>query len=212
MSNKINSITAKNIKFKNNEPAREIKGGSKKNSVFVSRDKYPAIALREKINSVLLNHCSGANFSSMLKPEYEPIIQAISLETVTTGCEPAIRKKAIYALRHYLSPKSINILTELASIGEDEYVKSGALNSLGANIQTAAIPVLLGALKDSSDLVKTSARYALAEISIANGKESLYQALKNTKDSAIKREIESIINVEKKERKIPVKANSAQKE
>ena len=166
MAKQLIPILGKNVKFILNEPRKKIKGGVKRESTLVSRKKYNKISQRENLNNILLNHCSDKNINELLKPEYEPILHKICLETITTGNDPIIRKKAIWALRNYFSRESINLLTDLAVNGEDEYVRSSALSSIGSFGINISAHMLVEALKDKTDLVKNSARKGLESIRV----------------------------------------------
>ncbi|MGD0339990.1 MAG: HEAT repeat domain-containing protein [Bacteroidota bacterium] len=187
-------IAGKEVKFILNEPAKEIKGGLERESTLISREKYKQILVREHLNKILLNHCSNEEIAKMLRPEHEPILHKICLESVTTGSHPMIRKKAILALRHYFTKESINLLTELAIGGEDEYIRSNALGSLSAFKTAFSVPLLIEALKDTSDMVKNSARVGLKNVILdTEGKNVLKAAMKKTKNIQLKKELKEII-------------------
>lgn len=194
MIKSLSSIPGEKVEFINNEPLKEINGGLERESTLISREKYSQINLRESLNNILLNHCNDLDIQKMLRPEYESILHKICLESVTTGSHPMIRKKAIWALRYSFTKESINLLTDLAINGEDEFIQSSALSSLAAFKTTVSIPLLVEALKDNSDMVKNSAKVGLSIISAeTEGKNILKSLIKKEKNIRIKKSLEEII-------------------
>jgi hypothetical protein len=194
MAKKLTPIAGKEIRFNFNEPVKEIKGGLERKSTLVSREKYTLISAREHLNTILLNHCSNEDITKMLLPEYETILHKICLESISGGCNPVVRKKAIWALRHYATERSTNLLTDLAIHGEDEYLRGHALSSLAAFKTAPSIPLLTDALFDKSDIVSNSARIGLEGYKgNAEGIKMLNSAWKREKNVRIKRELQNII-------------------
>jgi HEAT repeat protein len=212
MNKSLTPVTGKEVKFILNEPAKEIKHGLERESILVSREKYGQIAAREYCNMVLLNHCQNKDIMKMLKPELERVLHTICQETVTTGAHPMIRKKAIWALRHYCTTRSADVLADLAVNGEDEYVKSEAISSLGAYKMAFCAPLLIEALQDSSDMVKNAAQIGLKSIgTTTEGNKILITAMNKTKNSVLKKQLEEIIEG-KIERKKVTKLRRATKD
>jgi hypothetical protein len=205
MAKKLTPVAGKEVKFILNEPVKEIKGGLERESTLISREKYSQILLREHLNQILLNHCSSEDIEKMLIPEYEPIIHKICIESITTGLHPMIRKKAIWALRHYFTKDSINLLTDLAINGEDEYIRSNALNSLAAFKTTFSVHLLIDGLNDNSDIVKYVARTNLDAIVLEiEGKNALIAEIKKVKNLRLKRELQEIVEGKKQKDKKPL--------
>ena len=194
MNNKLNAIAGKEVVFINNEPVKEIKGGFERESTIVSREKYKQIILRENLNKILINHCGNEKTTRLFKPEYEQILHRICLETVTSGSHPMIRKKAILALRYYFTKESINVLTDLAINGEDEYIRSTALSSIAAFKTTISIPLLVIALKDASEMVINSAKVGLMNIAkVEEARNMLVTLMKSTMSYRTKKVLKEII-------------------
>lgn len=194
MNNKLNPIAGKEVKFNYNEPDKEIKDGFERESVIVSRDKYKQIILREQLNNILINHCGDEEITRFLKPEHEKILHTICLETVTSGSHPMIRKKAIGALKNYFTTESVNLLTDLAINGEDEYIRSAALNSIVAYNSTISIPLLIAALKDTSEIVSSTAKNGIMNIAkIKEARNILLTSMKLTKSCRTRKVLKEII-------------------
>ncbi|MFW9873129.1 MAG: HEAT repeat domain-containing protein [Candidatus Thorarchaeota archaeon] len=180
-----------------NEPKKPILGGSKRKSVIISRKKFPKIALRERLNSLLLTHCYLEDISSQLLPDDELILHQIALETITCGSYPAIRKKAIWALGFYDTERTIELLKDLAEYGEDEYIRCHALQSLGSMKKRSHVNIFINALKDNSNLVITVAIDALRKQLDSYGVDFLKSTMKDVEDITLKQKIDSIIQTYK---------------
>lgn len=196
---------ARSVEFVINEPEKQIPGGALRESTLVSGEKYPVIAKRRRLNSILLSHCPSTDIKGLFEPEDEDLLQRITQETVTCGVNPVIRRKAIWALRFYPTVSSINVLADLAESGEDEYIRSYALQSLGAIGLSLALPVFIKGLRDKSDIVNNAAKIAIIDTVDRIGTNAFASALRHERNMKVKETINTLLKtkriVEKKTRK-----------
>ena len=196
MARKRKPKRAKLVKFVENEPPQAIAGGSTRESLRIRDDKYPEIRKRRRVNAALLNHCPDAVGSMDLRPDDVDMLRRIARETIATGTHPIIRRRAIGALQWYPSAETLNVLTDLAALGEDEYVRSDALRSLGATGVAAAAPLLLRGLEDRSPLVREVSARSLRDSAIKAGLSSFWPHLSGIKDAKKRARIEALLRGE----------------
>jgi HEAT repeat protein len=186
-------LLGREAKFVNNEPAKTIPGGNVRKSKSVSLRRYPAIARRRKINEILSSHCFEEGIIEQLRPEDEAILSRMANETITSGTNPILRKNAIRALGHFSTVDSVNTLSELAEYGEDEYVRSCAIESLGVLGIRAAIPLFISGLGDRAEIVVNASAQAIGKIVDSQGEAVIRVASKKEKSARIIRMIDEII-------------------
>ena len=95
-------------------------------------DSIPAMKIRERITRKLLSHdpnLTEGNVIAFKEEEYK-IIRLIAREGIISDNEPAVRYKAIAAMANFPSTQNLNVLADLASFGEDFYVRSHAMLAL----------------------------------------------------------------------------------
>src|SRR5207248_2146417 len=95
---------------------------------------FPAVALRERLDRLLLFHDLEPPTANLERLSEEDLAQLrqIAVEGVMANQPPALRYQAILLLGRYPSVQNLNLLEQLARYGEDEYVRSHALTALGA--------------------------------------------------------------------------------
>ena len=148
-----------------NEPARVIPGGSTRRSITVDRALVPIVARRERLNALLIVH-------DTLPPREAPeldeqdfaLLRQIASEGVITGVLPAVRYQAIVHLGRFPSRENLNVAEELATSGEDHFVRAHALLALGHSGFTAVLPMLRDALMTKDRLERAAAISAIRRI------------------------------------------------
>jgi hypothetical protein len=181
------------IDFITNEPRKLIAGGSVRESTLLDHAAWPAVARRERLTALLFTHCQSGRLEDYLQPEDEELLQRICQETITTGTHPVIRQKAIWALRFYPTPRSINVLADLAEFGEDEYIRSHAIASLAAMRLSLALPLFARKLCDHSDRVIDAAERAMRETVDVLGEEVLATVLASAESTQMRQRIQDIV-------------------
>jgi HEAT repeat protein len=155
----------KRITFRNNEPAKVIAGGAFRESTRVSPEALPAaVARRMVLDRMLASHCPPSDSLDQIQATDEPILRLMVQETIVTGCNPVVRKHAIAALSRFRSSDTINLVASLADQGEDEYVRSAAVHSLGNMTLASMAPIFVQGLRDSSALVRNAAAQSLVRL------------------------------------------------
>ncbi len=214
MAGKRKPERAKLVKFVENEPPQAIAGGATRESLRIRDDKYPEIRKRRRVNATLLNHCPDAVGSMDLRPDDADMLRRIARETIATGTHPIIRRRAIGALQSYPSAETLNLLTDLAALGEDEYVRSDALRSLAATGIAAAAPLLFKGLEDRSPLVREVCVRSLSDSGIKAGLSSFWPYLAKIKSAKKRARIEAILRGEaelpRSEKKRTARADTAE--
>jgi hypothetical protein len=183
------------VEFTINEPVKPIPGGCVRESALLDRAKFPEVAKRERLNALLLTHCPSNRIEDHLQPEDEVLLHRICNETITCGTHPVIRQKAIWALRFYPTARTIGVLSDLAEFGEDEYIRSHAIRSLGTMKLSLALPLLVRKLRDHSDLVINAAEVAIREIVDELGEDVLATILRYERSVKMRERINSIVQV-----------------
>ena len=196
MARKLKPKRAKLVKFIENEPPKAIAGGPTRESSRIRDDKYPEIRKRRRVNAALLNHCPDAVGSIDLRPDDVDMLRRIARETIATGTHPIIRRRAIQALQRYPSVKTLNVLTDLAALGEDEYVRSDALRSLGGTGVAIAAPLLLRGLEDRSPLVREVSALGLRDLAMKADLSSFWPYLSGIKNAKKRAQIEALLRGE----------------
>src|SRR4029077_2598511 len=102
----------------------------------------------------------------------------------TTNLEPAIRYKAIAVLARWPQRENMNLLADLASFGEDFYVRGHALLALGATGHYMALPAIAGHIDAEERFEQLAARRAiemLVRLTSAEGVRAHLKALDDAK-------------------------------
>jgi HEAT repeat protein len=164
------------------QPERTIKGGPRRPSTLVNRSELGAIAARERIVRILQGHDFDAverSFRELGEADY-PIVRLIAQEGVSSNLEPAIRYNAISVLGRGAPRENLNVLADLATFGEDFYVRGHALLALGMTGLYLALPVIA---------LHLTARERFEQLAAARAIEAL---VKNSSEDGVKARLSTV--------------------
>jgi hypothetical protein len=181
------SKSPKRPEYKLNEPSPKIPGGPTRRSVRIPGRRPPAIARRERLNELLRAHDpdTAQRWLAKITPSDYELLRQIAKEGVATGSSPSLRQNAIVALSRYATAENLNLLTELATQGEDVYVRSHALVALGRCGLALALPVLREGLAAADPMEAASAERGLEALTYTLGAEILVTGFADEKRKAV---------------------------
>ncbi len=165
--------------FRLNEPERRIPGGPRRASVRVARGRVPDVRRRERLNRLLLAHdpeVAQRNRDKIGDDDLE-LLRRIAQEGALSGTPPALRRNAITYLADRPTPENINVLVDLASHGEDFYVRGAALAALGRTGLRAVAPILADGLAAQEPVEAAAAEHGIASLARTIGAAGLRAAL-----------------------------------
>ncbi len=177
------------------EPEKQIPGGYQRKSVFVDRKQFPAILQRERINQLLLVHDlhTPEGYQVEINEEDLALIRQIVREGAVTNIEPAIRQRAILLLGNFPTVENLNLLTDLARYGEDFYVRSYALISLGKTGLLLVAPVLREGLMSAEPIESIAAEKALTALGRKVGITAFRSLFENEQEEYVQQKIERVL-------------------
>jgi HEAT repeat protein len=176
---------------RNNEPPVEIRGGSTRQSVYVSLDGLEAVQRRQRINAALLSASCAVDHPEPPRFEIEDLgmLAQIARERNGNG-NPLLRKQAVLALGQFRSLGAAETLWELASDEtEHESVRVQAATALAAAAPRLAAGLQLQLLNASSALVRGEAARALAETGRLSALDTLRERYTTEEDVSAKQHI-----------------------
>jgi HEAT repeat protein len=155
-----------------NEPVATLAGGPRRASVAITEGLPAALLIRGRVLEVLQLHDpedDGASIETALWP----IVRQIAREGAITNNPPMLRYRAIQALGSQPTQENLNLLTELAMLGEDFYVRGHALLGLGRTGLLLAGVVLKRALAAEEPFERSAAETALFRLGRVLGSPGL---------------------------------------
>jgi len=163
--------------IKRQQPEIVIKGGPRRRSTLVDRADLGAVQARERIVRILQGHDFDAverSFKELTEADY-PLVRLIAQEGAASNFEPAVRYNAISVLGRVVPRENLNLLADLASFGEDFYVRGHALLALGMTGVYAALPLIARHLTAPERFEQLAAARAI-EALVRNSSEAAVRA------------------------------------
>jgi hypothetical protein len=187
---------ADTVKFKLNEPTKEIPGGPRRESVRVDMKRHPEIARRMRLNSLLLIHDPETVEESLaqIEPEDLPLLRRMATEGPLSRNEPTLRRKAIAVLGRFPTPDTLNLLTDLARYGDDAYVRGAALTALADTGVALAVPVITEGLTAKEPVEVRRAQEALRRVGVNLGAGRIREALVKERRIAVRTPAKAVLD------------------
>ncbi len=174
-------------KYKLNEPAARIPGGKTRPSVPVEGTRPSDVVNRERLNALLRSHDPETARQALAKITVEDfaILRQMAIEGAVTGTNQRLRQAAIGALGQHPTRENINLLSSLATAGEDAYVRAAALIGLGQSGLAVAAPILREGLAATDALEARSAERALEMLGRSLGPDVVATAFRAEKRAKV---------------------------
>ncbi|EFL37119.1 predicted protein [Streptomyces viridochromogenes DSM 40736] len=157
------------------EPELPIPGGRHRPSVTVGRSGIPALRVRERVETILRTHdfAEAERAFGEMTPEDLAVVRVIAQEGAASGIEPPVRYAAIAALARHPSTANLNLLTDLARLGEDFYVRGHAVLALAHTGSYAHLAPILAALEATEPFERTAAVKALHHLATVTSEDAV---------------------------------------
>ncbi|MDQ0784680.1 HEAT repeat domain-containing protein [Streptomyces sp. B3I8] len=157
------------------EPELPAPGGRHRPSVTVDRGRIPALRVRERVETILRTHdfSEAERAFGQLTPEDLVVVRVIAQEGAASGVEPPVRYAAIAALARHPSAANLNLLTDLARLGEDFYVRGHAVLALAHTGSYAHLGAVLAALEATEPFERAAAVKALRHLAAVTSEEAV---------------------------------------
>jgi HEAT repeat protein len=186
---------AKGAKSILNEPARPIPGGARRESVRVSLEAYPQVERRLRLNRLLLAHdpeVAAANLEELVEEDVE-VLRRMAQESVLSGNGPVLRCHAIAALARFPSQGNVDLLAELARLGEDPSVRGAALAALADTGLASVLPALKEGLAAKDPVEWETAQRAMVRLGGAVGVEAIQSLLVGERRRAVRTGVTAVL-------------------
>jgi hypothetical protein len=182
------------VDAKLNEPTVRIPGGSSRTSVRVSRKALPGVAMRQKLNRLLLVHDpeDAEKALEAIGEDHLPVIRRIAMEGAITGIEPVLRQHAIAVLGRFPTSENVNLLSDLARNGEDGYVRGYAMTALAGSGLDLVAPILAQGLQSRERIESRRAELGLVSLGKRIGVDRLRNALGGQRSRKVLATLEEI--------------------
>jgi hypothetical protein len=179
--------------------------------VRVSGPEFSINRQRERLNRLLIAHDLEKPVAT-IRPADLAMIRQIALEGAITNQEPVLRRHAIFMLAQHPTAENMNALVDLATHGEDYYVRGHALQALGATGFHLAGPILREGLKYSSFFERRAAESGLLRLGQKIGPAALSAVFDGERDEyalqSFKRVLGALVPRKPGARKSNVKRNT----
>jgi hypothetical protein len=154
------------------QPEPAIPGGATRPSTHADRSAVPGVAARERVLKVLRAHDLDTRDEAWahLDEADVSVIRIIAQEGAASNTEPSVRYSAIAALAERVPVENLNLLSDLASFGEDFYVRGHALLAMGASGLQLTIPLIAIHLRAQDQFERLAAGRAI-ELLARNGSQ-----------------------------------------
>jgi HEAT repeat protein len=178
-----------------NQPPIPVRGGATRPSVRVNKSALPALERRERVVAFLRAHDldSRADALAELEEADFELIRVIAQEGSASNTEPGVRYSAISALAEHVPVANLNLLSDLATFGEDFYVRGHAVLALGASGLDMAVPLIARHLVAEERFEQLAARRAIGLLARDESKD-VVRAYASTLEGEVQRAFQQVLD------------------